>query len=266
MPNHVLHDPAATPSMLRRVDPVDSVKAQDQPPRAVAPSQRQAAASTPTPAHTLQRFSLHGQQQLLLHLNRTQGNQQVQRLAQAMRQSAVIQRVPGIDEVEEIDDYMPICIDNGQASRKAYKRNAGAIRGESDTDLFYRDGEGPLVPITVTMVNAHFDPIYSGFAKISGPDWQKNCEDYAKEGGFGAKSGDYTSSEELVPLVRNQGTYVLKLSNHWMRIQNTNGSSVTIRQKDAESAVYERTYDTVQAAADYILTKLSSGGSVYAAG
>ncbi|HEY0733279.1 MAG TPA: hypothetical protein VGD69_00080 [Herpetosiphonaceae bacterium] len=276
MHKHVLHDPSANSEITRRVETADSTHDQE---RSFSAAPDRSHAITGSSAHigALQRLSLSGQQNVLLHLNRTQGNRQVQRLAQAMQQrniarthtdaSAVVQRVPGIEEVDEIDDYLPNCVlDLEKPDRKTYKRDQGKIKGESDTDLFYRDGDGPLVPITVAMVNAFFDPRYEGFEKISGPDWSKNCEDYAKASGFGAKIGDYTSSATLIPLVRDQGTYVLELSHHWMRVHNTNGSSVTIRQKDGESAVYERTYDSVETAAAYILTKRGAGGTVYATG
>jgi hypothetical protein len=206
----------------------------------------------------------------LLQLQRTTGNQAVARLLAPQGGKAasniVIQRV-GRNEVVEIENYVPNCVDNGELSRKAYKRNDGIIRGADDTDLFYADGDGELVPVTVTMVNAYFDPLYEGFEKISGPDWRKNCEDYAKEyAGFGAKIDDYSNTGELTPLISNQGRYVLQLSYHWMSVDNTNGASVTIRQKDGESAVYQRTYDSVQNAAAYILSKRGAGGTVYATG
>ncbi|MBD2363400.1 hypothetical protein [Anabaena sp. UHCC 0399] len=168
-------------------------------------------------------------------------------------------------DVEELDDdYLPNCVDNGNLNRKGYRRSGGITNGWNDTDLFYADGDGPLVQITIKMVNDYWDSRYEGFEKLSGPDWTKNCEDYAKEySGFGGKIGDYKDSEELAGLIQDNGKYVLQLSFHWMSVQKTGEDSITIRQKDGESAVYEKTFNLKDGLA-YILGKRSAGGTVYA--
>lgn len=169
----------------------------------------------------------------------------------------------GMIEVDEVEDYVPNCVDNGEISRKFYRRSEGITSGWNDQDLFYADGEeGALVQITVAMVNDYWDPGYDGFAKLSGPDWIKNCEDYAKTDGFGEELGDYTDTETLTSLIAVDGSYVLKLSFHWMRVVKTGADALTIRQKDGESAVYSRDFN-LQNGLAYILAKREAGGTVY---
>jgi hypothetical protein len=91
----------------------------------------------------------------------------------------------GLIDVTEVEDYLPNCVDNGEATRKMYRRTAGITSGWNDTDLFYADGDGPLVQITTATVNAYWNPKYEGFAQASGPNWTVNCEEYGKAGGFG---------------------------------------------------------------------------------
>jgi hypothetical protein len=181
----------------------------------------------------------------------------------------VVQRVnkqgPGeqglIDVVE--DDFLPNCVlDLEIPTRIMYRRTGGIANGWNDTDLFYADGEGPLVQITTAMVNDYWDPKYAGFTQLSGPDWTVNCEDYAKAGGFGAEIGSYANAEELGQRIEAQRGYVLKLSFHWMRVAKTGDDAVTIQQKDGESAVYRKVF-TLQGALTYILEKRSEGGVVY---
>ena len=165
-------------------------------------------------------------------------------------------------EVTEVDDYLPNCVDNNDISRKMYRRNGGITEGWNDTDLFYADGDGDLVQITTAMVNDYWNPKYEGFEQVSGPDWTKNCEDYAKADGEGEESGNYSSTEELAELLPDNGSYVLKLGFHWMRVEKTGDDAITIKQKDAESAVYSKSF-TVSDACEYILEKRGFGGTVY---
>lgn len=198
--------------------------------------------------------------------------QQVHQLLQSAT-LPVVQRVTkkGPDgnniEVTKVEDYLPNCLgdpeDFSNDPRTMYRRNGGIENGWNDTDLFYTStDEGDLIQITTAMVNAYWDPKYPGFAKLSGPDWIVNCEDYAKADGFGAKLGDYDSKERLIELLPAVGNYVLQLSWHWMRVLKTGDDAITIRQKDGESAVYAKDYD-VSDACDYILEKHSMGGTVY---
>ena len=168
----------------------------------------------------------------------------------------------GMIDVTEVADYVPNCVDNGELSRKFYRRTSGIASGWNDQDLFYADGDGALVQVTVAMVDAYWNPKYEGFAQVSGPDWTVNCEDYAKSSGFGSKVGDYTNSETLSPLIQSNGNYVINMGYHWMRVIKTGADAVTIRQKDGESAVYGKDLNLADALA-YIMSKYGSGGAVY---
>lgn len=169
----------------------------------------------------------------------------------------------GMIEVEELDDYLPNCLGNDVESRRFYRRSSGITNGWNDQDLFYADGDdGALVQVTVAMVNAYWDPKYDGFAKLSGPDWTKNCEDYAQTDGFGDEVGDYDSAETLSPLIQDNGSYVLKLGYHWMRVIKTGEDAITIQQKDGESAVYSKNFNLANAL-NYIIEKRGFGGTVY---
>jgi hypothetical protein len=143
-----------------------------------------------------------------------------------------------------------------------YKRNGGITAGWNNTDLFYADGDGDLVQITTKMVNDYWDPKYEGFAQLSGPDWTKNCEDYAKANGTGEELGNYTSTETLAALITDNGNYVLKMANHWMRVEKSGSNAITIRQKDGESAVYSKNF-TVSEAFEYILSKSGFSNTVF---
>jgi hypothetical protein len=164
-------------------------------------------------------------------------------------------------EVAEVDNYLPNFIDNGDLSRKMYRRNAGITEGWNDTDLFYADGEGDLVQMTIKMVNDYWDPKYEGFAQLSGPDWTKNCEEYAVADGAGTKSGEYKNKGELTALLPDVGNYVINMYHHWMRVEKTGADTITIRQKDGESAVYTKNFN-LNAACEYIIGK-GGTGSVY---
>jgi hypothetical protein len=161
-----------------------------------------------------------------------------------------------------VADYLPVSVDNLSPARKMYRRSTGITSGWNDTDLFYADGEGALVQITIATVNEYWDAKYAGFEKLSGPDWTRNCEDYAKAGGFGAKLGDYNSSETLAAQIEAVRGYVLEMGSHWMRVAKTGANAVTIQQKDQESSVYKKDF-TLDAALTYILDKYSAGGKVY---
>lgn len=194
--------------------------------------------------------------------NNSIGAKQVHQLQQKVVQRETKKGPDGGNiEVTEVDDYLPNFIDNGKLSRKMYRRTAGITQGWNDTDLFYADGEGDLVQMTIKMVNDYWDPKYEGFAQASGPDWTKNCEDYAKSGGAGTKSGEYTNKGELTSLLPDIGHYVINMSYHWMRVEKTGADAVTIRQKDGESAVYTKDFN-LNAACEYIIEK-GGTGSVY---
>ena len=168
----------------------------------------------------------------------------------------------GMIDVTEVADYVPNCVDNGELSRKFYRRTSGIASGWNDQDLFYADGDGALVQVTVAMVDAYWNPKYQNFTQLSGPDWTVNCEDYAKSSGFGSKVGDYTNSETLSPLIQSNGNYVINMGYHWMRVIKTGADAVTIRQKDGESAVYGKDFNLADALA-YIMNKYGSCGAVY---
>lgn len=172
-------------------------------------------------------------------------------------------------EVVEDEERLPYCVGDPLVfgfdtlrNRKFYTRSGGITSGWNDTDLFYADGDGALVQITTAMVNGYWDPKYEGYEKLSGPDWTKNCEDYAKAGGFGDKLGDYNSKDTLSALLGTQRGYVLNMGYHWMRVAKTGDDALTIQQKDQESAVYKKDY-SLDAGLTYILDKYSTGGSVY---
>jgi hypothetical protein len=161
------------------------------------------------------------------------------------------------------DGYVPVCLDSVEGDVKFYRRSDGITEGWNDTDLFYTVGDGDLVQLTTERVNSHWDPKYTDFAKDSGPDWTRNCKDYATGGGEpGTKLGDYTNTDELAALLPENGNYVLQLSFHWMKVQKTGADAFTIRQKDGESAVYSKDFNKADAL-EYILNKLSTGGAVH---
>jgi len=168
-----------------------------------------------------------------------------------------------IDVTEVPDGYVPGCLDSVSGDVKFYRRSDGITEGWNDTDLFYTVENGDLVQLKTETVNAHWDPKYSGFSKVSGPDWTKNCKDYATGGGEpGAKLGDYENAEQLGALLAENGNYVLHLSFHWMKVEKTGANVFTIRQKDGESAVYSKNF-TKDGALEYILDKRSDGGTVH---
>jgi len=167
-----------------------------------------------------------------------------------------------VDLTTEEGEYLPNCVDNQEATRKGYRRSGGIDKGWNDTDIFYADGAGPLVQITVKMVNDYWNPKYEGFDQESGPDWTVNCEDYAKAGGFGEEVGAYNSKETLSAKLTDNGNYVLQLSYHWMRVAKTGADAITIRQKDGESAVYKKDFN-LDAALEYIMAKRGAGGTVF---
>lgn len=163
-----------------------------------------------------------------------------------------------IDVTEVPDGVVPVCLDSIEGTVKFYRRSAGITEGWNDTDLFYTKDGGNLVQVTTAFVNGYWDPKYDGFAQIGGPDWTKNCHDYAKAAGFGAKIDDFDGADALRGLIADNGHYVLKLSYHWMRVQRTGADAVTIRQKDGESAIYEKAFNT-SGALEHITGKSSTG-------
>jgi hypothetical protein len=169
----------------------------------------------------------------------------------------------GTIDVTEEEDYLPNCVDNLDPERKMYRKTDGITSGWNDTDLFYADGNGPLVQITIKMVNDFWDPKYEGFDRIAGPDWKVNCEDYAKGyAGAGSKAGDFTQASELKSLLSENKKYVLELGYHWMSLDKTGDNAVTIRQKDGESGVYEKPFD-LDGCCAYVMDKSSRGGTAY---
>ncbi|HEY8027127.1 MAG TPA: hypothetical protein VIF60_21480 [Burkholderiaceae bacterium] len=167
-------------------------------------------------------------------------------------------------EVTEIPDgYVPGCLDSVDGVVKFYRRSDGITEGWNDTDLFYTVDEGNLVQLTTETVNTHWDQKYPNFAKASGPDWTRNCEEYATGGGEpGTKLGDYTNAEQLDALLGGNGSYVLHLSYHWMKVEKTGADAFTIRQKDGESAVYTKNFNKADVL-EYILGIRSAGGAVH---
>lgn len=183
---------------------------------------------------------------------------------------AQLERKAGPDgneiEVTPIADYMPVCLDETASARAVfYYRGSEEPAEWNNTDYFYAEPDGQLVQVTVDQVNQFWDARYQGFEKLAPPSRQMNCEDYAKdERSDGASVGtfDRENSARLAELLTEDRKYVVQLSFHWMRVEKTSDAAVTIRQKDAESAVYTKTYAKADAVA-YICSKLPNQGTVY---
>lgn len=178
---------------------------------------------------------------------------------------------PTAGELEEIGEP-PSCLDQYGADVKFLKRRnwtppaIGSGNVFATGKVFYQVGSGTITPLTADMVNAHFDPKFQGFTKVRDPDWRYNCGDYAT-GHESPSLGDVAdvwrhlgsktkiriegkSSEEISDIFRDlpDRTYVAAYATHFLKMVVA-GSTVTVSQKDGESAVYSKTMTRQEAAA-----------------
>jgi hypothetical protein len=169
-------------------------------------------------------------------------------------------------EVTLIENYMPVFLDDVVGlDQNFYCRTGSDPADWNNQDYFYDGKDGKLILATADMVNAHWDPKYVDFARQGAPSRHLNCEEYAKAGGLGAEKGKYNQADPttLSDLFSADGKYVVKLSHHWLKVEKTGANAITITQKDAESAVYSKSF-TKQGAVDYICNKTPDEGTVYA--
>lgn len=182
--------------------------------------------------------------------------------------------VPSIDDLAEID-YLPnVLIEHelrGESVKFLKRREwtppaIGSGNVFATGKVFYQVGSGPITPLTADMVNAHFDSKFQGFTKVRDPDWRYNCGDYAT-GHESPSLGDVPdiwrhlrsktkisiegkSSEEISDIFSDlpDRTYVAAYASHFLKMVVA-GSTVTLSQKDGESAVYSKTMTRQEAAA-----------------
>jgi hypothetical protein len=186
--------------------------------------------------------------------------------------------VPARSELEYLLDanFLPVAIQEQARDAVVLKRIGANLEGWTNGQIFYAENdtaEAAIHPLPAARINAYWDVKYpSPFARISGPDWRANCADYAIGQTFGdvgpAKAhlagqwvnrGNYTTLEQVTGLLEGLelGEYVAEVANHFIKVI-VQGGGVVLRQKDAESGVYEATM-TRSAAATYIFGKSGSG-------
>ncbi|HMD00338.1 MAG TPA: hypothetical protein VKH37_09295, partial [Ferruginibacter sp.] len=181
-------------------------------------------------------------------------------------------------EVEELKEgWFPIALERGKSLGMAatvWKLKGTDPRPWADDKIFYtEDADSKLIPLTAAIINEYWDTIYTGFEKLSGPDWTINCLDYAMGGNdegetsdainklkTWTKSGDYNSESTLTELLDSLtvGTYVANMGSHGIKIEVKSKGNFKISQKDQESAVYGADCETA-AAATKIIAKGGSG-------
>lgn len=193
---------------------------------------------------------------------------------------------PTAAELEEIGEP-PSCLDKYGADVKFLKRKdwtppaIGSANVFATGKVFYQVGGGKFTPLTAADVNTHFDPKFPGFTKVRDPDWRYNCGDYAtghESNSLGDVGAVWThlnglrkiviqgkSTEEIGEIFRALavGTYVAAYGYHFLKMVVA-GDTVTLSQKDGESAVYSAT-KTRQQAADYMAehNEANSAGLYY---
>lgn len=198
--------------------------------------------------------------------------------------------IPGLGDLEEVEDYVPgplIAMDTRARPITVLKRrdwNPPAIGTRNviiPGKMFYRFGDGPLVPLTAAMLNAHWDAKYGApFVRVRGPEWRSNCGDYAT-GTEGHSVGDVAdvvnwlntkpktdvkdkSGEEVAAIFSTlaDGTYVFRFAYHFVRIV-LSGAQVKISQKDGDSGVYSADRSRSQAA-EYVAARNEvTGAALY---
>jgi hypothetical protein len=185
-------------------------------------------------------------------------------------QAAQLQMIDGPDgtpiDVTLMFDCLPVFLEDVIADDADYCYcRTGKKPGEwNDTDYFYIGDDGRLVQTDVAMVNTYWDAKYPGFARTGVPVIGVNCEDYATGGKkLQNPKGGYLKAEKtkLGELLAADGNYVVNFAHHWLKVE-TAGDSLTIRQKDGESAVYSKSF-TRQAAIEYICDKTPVNGVIY---
>jgi hypothetical protein len=169
-------------------------------------------------------------------------------------------------DVTLIFDCLPVFLEGVIADDADYCYcRTGKKPGEwNDTDYFYIGDDDRLVQLTVAMVNEYWDAKYPGFARTGLPVLGVNCEDYATDGKKMKDGKPYAIADPatLSDLLATDGNYVVNFGSHWLKVEKA-GDSLTIRQKDGESAYYSKSF-TKQGAVDYICDKTPEKGSVYA--
>ena len=207
-------------------------------------------------------------------------------LAQIPSSHSVIERVKkklneAEVEVEELDNWGPVALDSDEAvppTAKFWKRMGYDGAWVEDT-IFYTVGpdHSKLISISPAKINAYWDEKYlnSGFSRISGPDWRKNCADHATGETFPevdeavtslaqswTNKGQYNGAQSLHNVIKTlqPGSYVAQVgvqNFHFIRL-TLHGEAVKLSQKDGESGVYEASMSK-EAAAQYITGKAAAG-------
>jgi hypothetical protein len=196
----------------------------------------------------------------------------------AVRARAAPPPVPAWRELEYLLDanFLPVAIQAQAQDAVVLKRIGANLESWDNGQIFYaeNDTEGAAIhPLPAARINAYWDVRYpSPFARISGPDWRANCADYAIGQAFEdvgpakvflasswVNRGNFANLGELTGIITGLalGEYVAQGANRFIKVI-VRGGDVLLRQKDAESGVYEAAM-TRSAAATYIFGKSGSG-------
>src|SRR5262249_33950161 len=118
---------------------------------------------------------------------------------------------------------------------------------------------------TAAAVNAYWDNKYSGFTRSGNPTPLTNCKDYATGGGNYRADVTYdlekSSDRDSLKGALNDRNHVVQLGSqestaHYVKTEGRDGS-VTIKQKDGDSAYYHKAMTSAEAVT-YLRSKHST--------